>query len=316
MQSKPEITTVPQESSSLGEMSKAQVDRLTFIDFRLYFLGELSRSDLMDRFSIGGAGATRDIAIYKSLVPFNLELEGATKVYRPTASFRPLFEHPVSRTLTALSEGYGEVAGQRTEPLVRCDYPQSISLPNAEILATITRAIHRKLVVSVRYSSNTSGAGEREIVPFALVNNGVRWHARAYDRKSSSFRDFVLTRISHAEILEGSRALSNEAPENDVQWSRIIQLELIVHPARERPEVIAMDYNMSEGVVRVNARAPTAGYLLRLWNVDCSPDHSLKGKEYALCLRDPLVLHAAESALLAPGYVDQRPIKNLEVASD
>lgn len=307
MQNKVSTKATFLEPQSLNDLSKAQIDRLTYIDFRLHFLGDLSRADLMDRFAIGGAGATRDIALYKQLAPHNLELEGATKVYKPTAEFRPLFEHPISRTLTALSQGYGEVAGARTKPLVRCDYPQLISLPKAEILAVISRAIHRKSVVSVSYNSNTSGVSKREIVPFALVNNGVRWHARAYDRKSSSFRDFVLTRIGHADLMEGNQARPHEGPENDVQWSRIIELELIVHPARERPEVIAQDYNMVDGVMRVNVRAPSAGYLLRLWSVDCSPDRSKTDKEFALCLRDPLVLHAAESALLAPGYVDQRP---------
>lgn len=309
MQTKPPSAPLQSSSDSLSGLSKTQIDRLIYIDFRLYFLGELSRADLMDRFAIGGAGATRDIALYRTLAPSNLELEGASKVYRPTDAFQPLFDHPVGRTLTALSQGYGEVAGTKTEPLLRCDFPELISVPKIEVLAPIARAIHRKLAVSVAYSSNTSGAGLRELVPFALVNNGVRWHVRAYDRKSSSFKDFVLTRISHAEVLLGSPAKANELPENDAQWSRIIELELIVHPARERPEVIAQDYDFVDGILRVKVRATNAGYLLRLWSVDCSPNHSLEGKEYALCLRDPLVLHAADSALIAPGYVDQRPIK-------
>jgi len=42
--------------------------------------------------------------------------------------------------------------------------------------------------------------------------------------------------------------------------------------------------------------------MLRRWNVDCSPDQSLRGPEYALALRDPLVLYGAANALLAPGY--------------
>lgn len=54
-------------------------------------------------------------------------------------------------------------------------------------------------------------------------------------------------------------------------------------------------------------RATNAGYLLQLWNIDCSADHSLKGKQYVLALKDPLVLHSAESALMATGYVDLRP---------
>lgn len=44
--------------------------------------------------------------------------------------------------------------------------------------------------------------------------------------------------------------------------------------------------------------------MLQQWHVDCSPDHSLEGQEYALWLRDPLALYGSESAFLAPGYVD------------
>jgi hypothetical protein len=293
----------------LNDLTKAQIDRLTFIDFRLFFLGELRRADLMERFSTGAAGATRDIALYREIAPTNCDLDNADKVYRPSASFAPVFEHPVVRALTALSQGFGEIAADRTEPLVRCDFPTPLSLPNVGVLAAITRAIHRGVAIRVVYSSNTSGGSERELVPFALVNNGSRWHTRAFDRKSKSFRDFMLTRMSKTELLEDSLARSEEMPENDVQWSRIIELELAIHPKAERPDVIAQDYQMTDGVMKVRVRATNAGYLLRQWNVDCSPDHSLAGKEYTLCLRDPLVLHAAESALLAPGYVDSRPIQ-------
>lgn len=298
---------MPHNQELLSKLPKAQIDRLTFIDFRLYFLGELRRADLVERFATGAAGATRDIAMYREIAPKNCEFDGTSKVYRPSLSFKPVFEHPVPRALTALSQGFGEVAAQRTGPLVRCDFPTPLSLPHVDVLATITRAIHRGVAVRVAYSSNTNGTNSRELVPFALVNNGLRWHARAYDRKTKSFRDFVLTRMSKTAVLEDDFARPEEMPENDVQWSRIIELELMVHPLAERPEVIAKDYDMADGVMKVRVRATNAGYLLQLWNIDCSPDHSLKGKQYVLALRDPLVLHSAESALMAPGYVDLRP---------
>lgn len=298
---------MPFNTALLNDLTKAQVDRLTFIDFRLFFLGELRRADLMERFSTGAAGATRDIALYREIAPNNCDLDNAEKVYRPSESFTPVFAHPVIRALTALSQGFGEVAADRTEPLIRCDFPTPLSLPKVDVLATITRAIHRGVAVKAAYSSNTSGGSERELVPFALVNNGLRWHIRAFDRKSKSFRDFMLTRISRVELMKDSIAKPEEKPENDVQWSRIIELELAIHPKAEHPEVIAQDYELINGILKVRVRATNAGYLLRQWNVDCSPEHHLVGKEYTLCLRDPLVLHAAESALLAPGYVDNRP---------
>jgi len=300
-------STLVHNMAVLNGLPKAQVDRLTFIDFRLYFLGELRRADLVDRFLTGAAGSTRDIATYRELAPENLDFDGSDKVYRPSKSFVPVFDHPVRRALTALSQGFGEVAAKRTESLVRCDVPIPLSLPQAGVLATITRAIYRGLTVRLAYSSNTSGASEREIVPFALVDNGLRWHVRAFDRKSKSFRDFMLTRMSKTVLLEDSPASAYEKPENDVQWSRVIELELMVHPSVDRPDVIAKDYEMVDDILRVRVRATDAGYLLRLWSVDCSPDRSLRGKEFALCLKDPLVLHAAESATLAPGFVDLRP---------
>ena len=45
-----------------------------------------------------------------------------------------------------------------------------------------------------------------------------------------------------------------------------------------------------------------AGYLLRRWNVDCSPHASLKGAEYQLQLANLEVLDEAENRTITPGY--------------
>lgn len=63
---------------------------------------------------------------------------------------------------------------------------------------------------------------------------------------------------------------------------------------------------MPNGVLKVKVRAANAGYMLRRGTVDCSPDHSLEGPEYALWLRDSLALYGANNAYLAPGYKDPR----------
>ncbi|MGV7211506.1 WYL domain-containing protein [Oxalobacteraceae bacterium A2-2] len=289
----------------LRDIARPQLERLTYIDFRLFFLGELRRSDLMERFGIGPAGATRDIAMYRQIAPNNLDLDASTKVYLLRPQFEPLFEHEPQRALTALSKGFGEgveVGGA----LIRCEVPFSLNQPDMGTLAAVTRAIHRERAIRITYHSVSSGTGRREIVPFGLVSNGVRWHVRAYDRKSADFRDFVLTRMEAPEILEDSFAGREETPERDVQWSRIVQLELVVHPEHPRPEVVQRDYPMIEGVLKVRARATNLGYLLQLWRVDCSPSHSLPALEFPLWLRDPLALHGVENAVLAPGYLASR----------
>lgn len=108
-------------------------------------------------------------------------------------------------------------------------------------------------------------------------------------------------------VLEESPIGEEEKVEKDVQWNRIIELELVPHPNHPRPEVVMMDYDMPDGVLHVKVRAANAGYMLRMSTIDCSPDHSLEGLEYALWLKDPLALYGASNARLAPGYRDPRP---------
>jgi WYL domain len=298
-------------AKALTSLSKTQRQRLSHIDFKLYFLGELRRSDVVDRFGTGPAGATRDIALYRDLAPENLELDNSDKVYRPTRAFSPLFEHSPQRVLTALTQGYGEglgeLLGDETLPILRCETPNTLSLPSTSVLAPFTRAIHRNKAVKLGYTSIESGLTERELVPVALVDIGIRWHVRAFDRRHQQFRDFVFTRMDEPMVVDDSVVQREETAEFDMQWSRIIELELVPHPKHPRPEVVRMDYPFSEdGVLRVRVRAANVGYMLRRWSVDCSADHHLRGLEYALWLRDPLLLYGASNAQLAPGYNDPR----------
>jgi len=290
----------------LNRLPRVQRERLSHIDFKLYFLGELRRADVVERFETGPAGATRDIALYREIAPENLVLDSATKVYKPSPNFLPMFEHAPQRVLTALSQNFGEGIGNHLEPMIPCDFPSALSLPKMSVLAPITRAIYRGKAVHLGYTSIESGRTQREIVPFALVDIGIRWHVRAYDRRRQQFRDFVFTRMERPTLLEDSSVRKEELAENDVQWSRIIDLELVPHPEHPRPEVVQMDYHMPDGALRVKVRAATAGYMLRRWNVDCSPDHRLRGLEYALWLKDSLALYGASNAGLAPGYKDPR----------
>ena len=291
----------------LERLPLVQRERLSHIDFKLYFLGELRRADVVERFETGPAGATRDIAQYREIAPENLDLDQATKIYRPTPAFSPLFEHSPQRVLTALSQGFGEGIGDQLRPMVRCEFPNMLCLPKMSVLAPITRAINRGKAVRLGYTSVDSGWTERELVPLALVNIGTRWHVRAFDRKSREFRDFVFTRMDRPTVLEDRPVLAEETSEKDDQWNRIIELELVPHPKHPRPEVVCLDYDLPPGgVLSVKVRAATAGYMLRRWTVDCSPDHSLEGLEYALWLRDPLALYGS-NVYLAPGYKDPNP---------
>ena len=103
-------------------------------------------------------------------------------------------------------------------------------------------------------------------------------------------------------MLKHSPIAPHESNDQDIQWNRIVELELVPHPDQPRPEITEMDYGMRDSVLRMKLRAATAGYILRKWSVDCSPDHSLRGHEFRLWLKDCLALYGVKNAVLAPGY--------------
>lgn len=286
----------------LEKLNQAQRERLAFIEFRLWFLGDVRRPNLIDRFGIAPAVATRDLAAYRELAPQNIDFDGSRKVYVPTADFEPVFEHEPDRVLSALSRGFGEGIGKASAGFLLCEFPLRLNQPQLSVLAVITRAIHQQRAVLLTYHSLNSGVSEREMVPFALVDNGHRWHARVYDRKSQEFRDLVITRMENPLLLESADLATHEKSDQDIQWSRIVTLELVPHPAQARPEIVARDFGMKKGSLILNVRAAIAGYVLQQWNVDCSPDHSLEPTRYRLWLKDHLVLYGVQNAVLAPGY--------------
>jgi hypothetical protein len=290
------------EKRQLEELNQAQRERLAFIEFRLWFLGDVRRPDLMDRFGIAPAVATRDLAAYRELAPQNIDFDGSRKVYVPTADFSPLFEHEPNRVLSALSRGFGEGIGKASAGFLLCEFPLRLNQPPLPVLAVITRAIHQKRAVQLTYHSLNTGPAKREVVPFALVDNGHRWHARAFDRKSQEFRDLVITRMDKPVLLETGDIAAREQADQDIEWTRIVQLELVPHPGQARPEIVARDFGMKKGSLILNVRAAIAGYVLQQWSVDCSPDHSLEPSRYRLWLKDPLVLYGVQNAILAPGY--------------
>ncbi len=285
----------------LDGIKQAQRERLLHIDFRAYFLGDVGRSDLIKRFGIKAAAATRDINIYTELAPGNIDYDTKTKSFIREDGFKPLFEYNVSQVLSALSQGFGEDFVGSPKPVIACEMPAKLNKPKLDVLSVITRAIHQGKAVKVEYSSTSSGTAMRELVPFVLVDNGLRWHVRTYDRKNDRFGDFVITRITKAKLIDAPLG-EHEDLKHDIQWNRIVEMELVPHPRIKHPRVIELDYDMIDGVRKQNVRAAVAGYVLRRWNVDCTEDHSLEGAEYHLWLRNTPALYGVDNLSIAPNH--------------
>ncbi|WP_338352889.1 helix-turn-helix transcriptional regulator [Thalassolituus oleivorans] len=283
-------------------ISQAQQERLFHIDFKLRFLGAVNRADLVARFGIKAAAATRDLSLYKELAPKNLEYDTKGKTYIQSDHFKPIFDYSQSQALAALCRGLGDDYVGIHKSLISAEIPTELNLPQLDVLAKISRAIYQRKALHIQYRSLSSGQSAREVVPFALIDNGLRWHVRAFDRKRERFTDFVINRIAKPEVLLDFPLAAHETKDADIQWNRVVEMHLVPHPRLKYPETIEFEYGMRDGMLKVNVRAAVAGYVLRRWNVDCSDRHALTGAEYHLWLKNRQTLYGVENLIIAPGY--------------
>lgn len=286
---------------SIAELSAAQHARLVHLEMNLRFIGGFSRQVLADEQGMHGNAITRDVKIYRTIAGDNLAYDVTAKHYRITDRFTPLFEVNASKALAWLTNRQGQGEGLPSAIGVPSSAPLQLSQPSTDTIAAISRAIHGQHPVHIEYESLREKS-ERVISPYALVNNGLRWHVRAFDRKAQEFRDFVLTRIQSPSVLTREEFQLHEQSHFDAAWTNSVELQLIPHPDRPRPEVTRLDYAMGEGPMRVTLRWAEVGYTLRQWNVDCSMDHSMVGVEFRLWLANHEVLNSIPNALLAPGF--------------
>lgn len=289
----------------MDSLPQNQRERLNYLEFRVLFTGQITRSDLINRFGISEAAATRDLATYREKAPGNIEFDPASKFYKiqPNFTLRLIKDVAPKVVLRALVHGLGDDFGTQPNQLIPCELPPRLSAPDITTLATISRAIYSKRAIRIAYLSNSGGGGVRELVPHCLAGNGLRWHVRAFDRQKSRFGDFVINRIKLAEIIEETAPALHETKEHDDDWNRMVTLQLVPHPDkpdfRQRTED---EYGMIDGVLTFKVRGALVGYVLQLWNVDCSPNHTLGANFCSLWLRNSMALYGLDNAQLAPGY--------------
>ena len=286
----------------LTTLHYAQRERLAFVDFSLQFVGHISRANLVNHFKTGLASCSRDLTLYKELAPQNLILRHETKQYYRTPEFQSLFEHDPEVILTNLCHGFGDGISQGVEPAINCIDATRLIHPSADVVATVMRAINNRLAISCSYISLSSGESQRDIVPHSIVNNGQRWHVRAFDRRNNEYRDFVLTRLQNvAEIHAPLDATETE--EHDKAWQNTLTIKLAVHPSIKYPRAIELDFGIKEqGFLVLEVREALLGYLMRQWNVDCSQGALLTGGEHHLWLSNIDKLQGLGSLTIAPGY--------------
>ncbi|MEZ8333314.1 WYL domain-containing protein [Vibrio splendidus] len=295
----------------MDNLNYAQKQRLAYIDFKLMFVGYFTRSEVVEHFKMGLSNATRDINLYKEMAAHNLTYDNAEKRYFQTKAFVPLFNHNTNETLGKLANqlsGEDSVINGLGIPF---EAPSQLNAPNTSIVAVLTQAALNNKAVKISYVSLSSGEKKRTVVPHSIVDNGLRWHIRAYDCQTNEFRDFVISRITKAEL--SGAVLETQTMLADKQWMRFVPLELVPHPNNVNyPKAIELDYSMKDGRLSIEVRAALTGYLLRRWNVDCSENATQTTPEHQLWLANRPTLYGVDNLHLASGYSESTSTVNTE----
>lgn len=257
--------------------------RYRLIEIIALWEGRLTTNHLCDAFGIGRQQASKDINTYLEEVgPGNLDYDKHLKGYKPSSSFAP-------KVTSGLADEYLHQLNRNSDLAATFDgLPLDIS--NTEVLSVPVRNIEpgiiRAIVSAARQekrldvdyvSVNNPNHEGRVIVPHTLVFTGLRWHVRAWCEKNSDYRDFVLSRFrGEPDMMDNSE----HTAEGDKAWNTKVTIKLKpdTRLSREQKAVIARDYGMKNGLLKVEARGALVQYALQQLRID---DKVLQGKPSA-----------------------------------
>lgn len=271
-----------------SEIKWATRQRLQFIEVMAYYTGLISRSTLAKAFGISDPAATKDLKLYNELASSNLEYNPSVFGFIPAANFQAMFADlspgvvlpMIAANLTSSDNpsGDNQIYGIAIDTL-----PLPSRLPSKEVLAQIVRAIRGQMQLNVAYHSlsGRDSNDTRIIEPHALINNGLRWHVRAYSHDTFDFRDFVLSRITDAQMLE---LAAESSAHYDDDWVEFVRIRLQAHPKLSEKQRTALnyDYSMQDDTIELTVRRALVGYVLHQLAVDTTSDHSLNPNAYQL----------------------------------
>jgi len=298
-----------------SEVKWATRQRYQYIEVMAFYTGVISRKDVAKTFGISDAAATKDLKAYGVVAPDNLIYKQNVFGFVPSDKFVAMFAdlspqvvlsmfaanlavrgNPDTKSVTSSSQEQNWIYGVTVDQL-----SLPTRLPNKNICAQLVRAIKNKQKLQIQYlslsdkepdsnSGSTSGQTLTRIIePHSLIDNGLRWHVRAYNEESYDFRDFVLSRIIDAQLLDTA---AESSMKYDDDWMETETLKLKPHPKLNKQKQASLLYdfnandtgNNSDGVIELSMRRALVAYVLQRLSVDTTQDLSLNPNSFQLVL--------------------------------
>ena len=273
---------------SIADIKQATRQRLEYIELMAFYTGVITRSDIARTFGISDAAATKDLKLYGQIAPDNLIYKHNVFGFVPSEQFSEIFADLQPAAVLTMIAANLPMAGAAAEDnpvygITVETLPLPNRLPSKHILAQIIRAIKNRKKLRIKYLS-LSGRGSNEariLEPHSLINTGLRWHFRAYNEDSYDFRDFVLSRVLDAKLLDED---AESSAQYDDDWMEIVSLKLTPHPklSDDQRLILMTDYSAENDVIELQVRRALIGYVLQRLSVDTTADHSMNPNAYQL----------------------------------
>ncbi|WPU55906.1 WYL domain-containing protein [Stenotrophomonas acidaminiphila] len=231
--------------------------RLQWMENRLWWVGELNRSDLVLRFGISPPQATNDIALYQKLAPTAIRYDAKKKLYVCGDEFAPLF--PKDHELWLKDSAAEDPSLKNIHMVSATSLKRGIE---PALVRLISRAARKRIPLRIAYQSMKAPDPEERVVsPHAIVETEVRWHVRAWDEKHRAFLDLVPSRIIKATPEPSATWVPQEC---DKEWNRMVEIILIpsCKLTQNQRRIAEGDYQMTEGRRILQVRACIAYYQL------------------------------------------------------
>ena len=234
-------------------------DRIRYILLKLQWEGRISRQDLMTEFQIASTQATKDFKALTANYP------GAAKY--DLSQRRYVNDEKLSDYLSGTRfDDYVQLNADRTGKVTRLSATHHEMEPKT--FQPVIQAIQDNKGLNFHYRSLSSPNKNRQrhVIPVRVIHSGFRWHFRAYEPVSHSYKDFRFSRVSDAITDEVNT--DNDVP-IDNKWETII--DIVIHPnptlASEKQDIIALDFNMTGKEIIVQTNAACLIYVLRDYEI-------------------------------------------------
>ena len=246
--------------------------RYEFMEFRLYWQGNINRSDLMEAFGISVQQASKDFANYIEGRKSNLTYDKSLRTYLRGKNFKPRYFQPDSAEYFAQLQAVEQGLVPEAQSWISF-FPGYAATPvpargvDPQVLRDVLSAIRDKAALKITYQSmSRPEPTARWIEPHALAFDGFRWHVRAFCQNDAVFKDFLLSRI----VGVGERGQLTAAAEQDEAWNSEVVLEIGPHPelSDTQRRAIEMDYGMVDGRAEIVVRKALLFYALKRLGLD------------------------------------------------